>query len=176
MNINIIDIIVLIPFLWGAFKGFKNGFISEGGTVAALILGIWAAVRFSEQGGAIIQEYFSVSVQYKEIIAFASIFLIVVIISFFITKLLHNLFKAISLEWLNKLLGVVFGAGKYLIILAFLFFLIETMTIKYYAEPIAVLDESLFFKPMAEFAEMLLEGNITLPDIHIPSSNEMYSQ
>ena len=172
MNVHIIDIIVLIPILWGAFKGYKNGIISEGGTILALILGIWASVRFSSFGGNYIQKLFGASDQYKEIIAFSLIFIIVVILSFYITKLIHNLFKAIKLEWLNKLLGVAFGATKYLLILSFLFFITETLSQKYYKKPIPVFENSLFFKPLSSFAHSVLEGNICLPDIDFSFENK----
>ena len=164
MNINFIDILVLIPVLWGGFKGFKNGLISEGGTFFALILGVWASVSFSPQGGAFVQNSFGISDQYKEIVAFSIIFLVVVIISFFITKLLTNFFKAISLEWLNKLLGIVFGAGKYLLIISFLFFVIQTLANKYYQKPVPAFESSLCFKPLSNMAGSVLEGNIVLPD------------
>ncbi|MFO7869784.1 MAG: CvpA family protein [Bacteroidales bacterium] len=165
MNINYIDILVLVPVLWGGFKGFKNGFISEGGTVAALIFGIWAAVQFSKQGGNLLQEYFVIAPSYQDVVAFAIIFLAVVIVSFFVTKILHNIFKAISLEWLNKLLGIVFGTGKYIIILSFVFFLVQTLIQRYAQQSFDSLNQSLFFMPLVHFAEGLLEGSITLPDI-----------
>ncbi len=168
MNVNVLDLIVLIPVLWGAFKGFKNGVISEGGTIAALVLGIWASVSFSSIGADFVAEYLSVSEQYKEIVAFGVIFLVVVILSFFVTKILNSFFKAISLEWLNKLLGVVFGAGKYLVIISFLFFLINTMVHRYSNEEIKLLSESLFFEPLAKTAEMILDGNIAIPDFELP--------
>lgn len=169
MNINIIDIILLIPILWGGFKGFKNGLISEGGTVLALILGIWASIKFSTAGGTYVQSLFGFSDQYKEIVAFSIIFILVVILSFFITKLIHNFFKAIKLEWLNKILGIVFGAGKYLVIISFLFFITQTLIQKYHQKPVGVFENSLSFKPLANMAHSILDGNIRLPEIEFIS-------
>lgn len=164
MNINYIDILVLIPVLWGGFKGFKNGLISEGGTFFALILGIWAAMSFSAQGGDFVQNTFGISNEYKEIVAFSMIFLIVVILSFIITRLLTSFIKAISLAWLNKLLGVMFGAGKFLIMISFLFFVIKTITHTYYKKPVATFESSLCFNPLSNMAAYILEGNIALPN------------
>jgi membrane protein required for colicin V production len=163
MSFNFIDIFVLIPLLWGAFKGFKNGFISEGGTVIAIIIGIWASVKFAVAGGNFVAKYLFIGPQYQEIVAFSLIFLLVVILSFFVTKLIANFFKSISLEWLDKLLGILFGAAKYMIIIAFFFFLIDTIVQKYSTKKVESFEKSLFFKPLSHAAKALLDGNIKIP-------------
>ena len=73
MNFNFIDVFVLIPLLWGAFKGFRNGLISEGGTVLAIIIGIWASVKFASTGGIYVAKYLSIGPHYQEIVAFSLI-------------------------------------------------------------------------------------------------------
>ena len=45
---NYIDIFLLVPLLWGAFKGFKKGLIIEVVSLIALGLGIWGGVHFSD--------------------------------------------------------------------------------------------------------------------------------
>lgn len=164
---NYLDVIVLIPVLWGAYKGFSNGLISEGGTVLALVLGIWASVSFSETGGEYVAKFLSITGQYKEIVAFSLIFLIVVIICFIITRLLTKLFETIKLGWLNKLLGIVFGATKYIIVFAFVFFFIQTLVQRYYTEKVESFENSLFFNPLANSAKSLLEGTIQMPDLEL---------
>jgi len=44
---NYIDIIILAVLAWALFRGFKNGLFIEIASIAALILGIWGAIRFS---------------------------------------------------------------------------------------------------------------------------------
>lgn len=164
---NVIDYILIVPVLWGGFRGFKNGLISEGGTVLALVLGIWISVRFSDTFGEYMSQFFDVSEQYREVLAFTLLFLGVVILCFIITRLLVRFFEAIKLKWLDTLLGVLFGAFKYVIVLAFLCFLLHTLITRYSNKPIETTELSLFFKPMAHSAESLLEGNMVVP---IPQS------
>ncbi|MDR0940594.1 MAG: CvpA family protein [Bacteroidales bacterium] len=161
---NYLDFIVVIPVLWGMFKGFKNGLISEVGAVVSLIAGIWLAIKFSAQVGEFIASKTSITPQYQGIVAFALIFFVVVVLCFIITHILKSLFKAIRLAWLDKLLGTVFGAAKWVIIIAFIFFFSNTLIVRYYNEPIEVLETSLFFKPLATAAHNLLENGIQLPD------------
>jgi len=168
MNVNVLDVLVVIPILWGGFKGFKNGMISEGGTLLALILGIWASVSFSDSFGSYVEEYLSISNEYKEIVAFGTIFILVVIVSFMITSQFRKFFKAVSLEWLDKLLGIGFGAAKFLVIVAFIFFLINTLVDRYSSKEVKLLEESLFFKPLSASAKAILDGNIAIPEYNVP--------
>ena len=173
---NFLDIIVIIPVLWGAFKGFKNGLISEGGTIVALILGIWASVSFSSTLAHYIQEYTSVSPEYQQIAAFAVTFILVLIACFIITKIILRFCKAINILWLDKLLGIIFGMSKYLIILAFLFYLANTLIKTYARKPIEVVETSVLFKPLAETAESVISGKITVPQVQNPSFFEPFNQ
>ena len=46
---NFLDIIIAIPLVYGAYKGFRNGFIMEIFTILALFVGLYAAFTFSDQ-------------------------------------------------------------------------------------------------------------------------------
>ncbi len=162
---NFLDVIVLIPVLWGAFKGFKNGLISEVGTIAALILGIWAAINLSGTLSEYIQEYTSIAPEYQQITAFATTFVIVVVACFCITKIIVHFFKTIKILWLDKLCGIVFGMSKYLIVIAFLFYLANSLIESYATKPIEVVETSVLFKPMAKTAESFVSGKIKVPHI-----------
>lgn len=162
---NILDIIAIIPILWGAFKGFKNGLLTEGGTMIGLILGIWAAVHLSENFTKYIQEYTSISPDYQQIAAFAGTFLLALIACFIITRILLRFCKAINILWLDKVLGIAFGMSKYIIILAFIFFLINTLVKSYATKPVKTIEESILFIPLADVAESCIDGKITVPKI-----------
>ena len=162
---NILDIITVIPILWGAFKGFKNGLLTEGGTIIGLVLGIWAAMHLSNNFTKYVQEYTSISPEYQQIAAFAITFVVVLIVCSIITRILLRYCKAINILWLDKVLGIAFGMSKYIIILAFIFFLINTVIKSYATKPIETVEKSVLFKPLANAAESCLDGNITIPKI-----------
>ena len=169
---NYLDFAILIPVLWGMYRGFKNGFVGEIGALVALILGIWLASMFSAQGADFLAKHTELTPQYQEITAFALIFFIVVILCFVITKLLQRFFDALHLTWLDKTLGIVLGAAKWLIITAFLFFFVQTLVARYYQEPVGVFEKSRFFKPLAGAAHSALENNVKLPSTGLQPSIE----
>ena len=111
-----LDIILLIPLIWGFYKGFKKGFIIEVITFISLVLGVYAGLHFS----AIIVPHISnrVSAEYISIAAFLLIFIAVVVGLYFIGKLLDKLVDALSLSIVNKLAGGLLGALKYIVLVS----------------------------------------------------------
>ena len=71
---NYIDIILLILLVLSAINGFRKGLIEELAGLAALILGIWAALQFSGLVASLITEYFNYQSKYLPVIAFAVTF------------------------------------------------------------------------------------------------------
>ena len=45
---NYIDIIIIAILIWSVFRGFKNGLFIEIASIAALVFGIWGAIRFGK--------------------------------------------------------------------------------------------------------------------------------
>lgn len=164
---NYIDVILLIPLAWGAFKGFKNGLISELGTVVALLFGVWLAVLYSPSLAPVVLSKTSISEQYATIAAFATIFLCVVIISFILSKLITKFFKAIQLQWLNMIAGTIFGVLKYAIVLSFVCFFIHTLLSRFLDSPVVVLESSALYKLFNSFAAQLLHGKISIPNFNV---------
>ncbi len=119
----IIIAIILVAAIWGIFKGFVSQVIS----IAALVLGTLCASKFANLLTAKIIEWLKLEISQDtlKIIAFATIFILVVIIIQLIGKGIENLVKITTLGWVNRLLGLLFGALKAVIILGIAFSVIN---------------------------------------------------
>ena len=60
---NWIDTIIVIILLLALVMGFINGLVKEVASLAALILGIWGAIRFSSFTAAKLYDYFDMTGQ-----------------------------------------------------------------------------------------------------------------
>ena len=102
----IIAVIIVGAAIWGAFKGFVKRAIS----IAGVLLGIWCGFKFSAWLATQTKELLSLSMAQDtlEIIAFAVIFLVVLILTHFIGKGIEKIIKLSMLGWLNRLLGFLF--------------------------------------------------------------------
>jgi membrane protein required for colicin V production len=154
---NVLDIILLILILAAAVSGFSKGFFIELASIASLILGIWAAIGFSD----IVQQWLSHILSWSpsslKLIAFILIFIIVVIIVHLIAKLFENAIQAIALGIFSRLAGAVLGALKGAFILSVLLLVvtkIESFTTTIIPEQTK--KESKLYGPIDNFAPNIL--------------------
>ena len=160
---NWIDLIIVVLLIIALVKGFTDGFVKEVASLAALILGIWGAVRFSSFTAAKLYDWFDMSGQYVGIIAFMVTFGVIVVVIHFIGALADKLIETVSLGFLNRLLGIVFGVFKSVLILSVMFVILNVIDAKRPFLPKERIEESMFYNPIADIAPALFpiigEGN-----------------
>ncbi|MDR2979758.1 MAG: CvpA family protein [Bacteroidales bacterium] len=113
--LNWLDIAILVPLAWFAFIGLKNGLIRELVSMVALILGIFITMKFSD----VVAGWLG-NVQHVKTIAFFLTFIITLIGVHLIGKLFENIWKTVIPAFINHLFGLLFGAGKVLIVISVL--------------------------------------------------------
>ena len=155
---NWLDIIICIPLVWGLYKGITKGLVTELATMVALGLGIWSAMKFSELLSSYAREHWGWTSRYLPVISFCCILLAVLILVYFIAKLITRVVKAVALGWLNKILGAIFGVMKFALILSILFFVADAVEKSYPFISSSTKDGSLLYKPVAQIAPTLIPG------------------
>jgi len=115
---NIVDIIIIIPLIWGAYRGLKNGFLLEAATLAGLVAGIFFAVIAADVVGRIIVGLVNWNPIPFKFFAFVITFILIVIALKFIAKVIEQMLKAVSLNFINRLAGLVIGILKFAFILS----------------------------------------------------------
>ena len=146
---NWLDILILIPTAWYAYKGLKNGLICELASIIALILGVWATVHYSDVLAARMGEG-----QTYKIIAFAGIFIATLVLVHFAGKLVEKVVKLMISGFWNKLAGLLFGVAKVVIVFSVLLMFIEKVDTKQVILKPKFKDESFtykYVKPVAPF-------------------------
>ena len=151
----VFDIIFLIIFLWAIYKGYMRGFILQAATLAALILGIFGAIKFSGLTANVIIEKFHVNWEYMHLIAFAITFIGIVIGIHFLARIFEKLLQAISLNLINRLLGAVFNIFKYAFIISAILVVINGINRRTNFIPKETIDQSILYKPLSLLAPLL---------------------
>ena len=110
---NFLDIIIIICFIPALINGFRKGLVAQIVSIFSIVLGVWLSFKFSTVlsswiGGLIP----SATTALLNITSFTLIFIAVIFILFAIGKLIEASIRIIMLEWLNKLLGVLFSLIK----------------------------------------------------------------
>jgi membrane protein required for colicin V production len=122
---GILDIVFIIPIVWLAYIGFKKGLIVELSTLVALILGVFVSLHFSDITAELLTDLFDLKTKYLKLISFVLTFILVVIAVNLIGKLIERFINMVSLSFLNKSAGGVFGVLKAVVFLSLIVFFIE---------------------------------------------------
>jgi membrane protein required for colicin V production len=149
---NYVDIVLGILLILSALQGFSKGFVEELAGLVALILGIWAAIHFSDIVGQFLTTTFHMTFKHLNIIAFIVTFLIVVILVQIVGSMVNKMVKAISLGFLNRLAGLAFGAVKGALILSVLLVIFDKIDKDVHIISVDTKAESKLYTPIRNFA------------------------
>jgi membrane protein required for colicin V production len=155
---NFIDILILIPLIYAAYKGFKHGLIIEVFTLLALFVGLYAGIHFSDMIAAFLKKSFGWDSEYLPVISFTLVFLGIGAMVYFAGKTIEKMIKVISLTPINKLFGVVFGFLKALYLISVVIVLLESYDEKGNFFPQEKKDASLLYNPVKKVSEITVPG------------------
>jgi membrane protein required for colicin V production len=153
---NVIDIIIAVILIFAAVRGFMTGLFSAVASLVAIVAGVFCAIHYSYyveyQLNDSVLEW---SHQTNKIVAFAVTFLFVILTIIFLGKLLTKLADITALGLLNKILGGIFGALKWSLLLSVIFLLFDKFnkTIPFVEKE--TLDNSVFYHPVKSMVPTL---------------------
>lgn len=113
---NWIDILVLIPLAWFAFRGLKNGLIMEVASLVAIIGGGWLTVRYAPVIAAKLGGSLTV-----EIVTFIVFFFFILLSVHYIAVFISKIVKLVIPGWVDHIFGALFGAVKVILVFGILF-------------------------------------------------------
>lgn len=155
---NYIDIILIVPLLWGLYKGFTKGLIIEAASIIALGLAVWGGIKFSDFLTVYMQEHFDWKTKYLPVVSFSVLFLGILIGVYAIAKLLEKVVKAVALGFVNKLAGGLFGMLKFGLIMSILIFVLNAIEKSVPFIPAGIKKESLLYEPVGKIAPLVIPG------------------
>jgi len=148
---NYLDIIIVVPLLYGLIKGFSNGLVKEITGLLGLIIGVYVAINFSSYLHPRFTEFLGGYEQFVPIISFVTLLFVSILVIKLLGYFLDKLTKALALGIISRILGAIFGFFKIVVIFSFLLFivteyrLINTQTQK----------ESVLLKPLQDVAAII---------------------
>ncbi len=152
LKMNWLDLIIVVILIIALVRGFTDGLVKEVAALAALILGIWGAIRFSSFTAGKLYEWFDMSGNFVGIISFLITFGVIVIIIHFIGIIADKIIDTASLGFLNRLLGMLFGMFKTVLILSVFFVILNAIDARRSFLPKTAIEQSKFYNPIADIA------------------------
>ena len=148
----ILDIVLLIVFIFAGFNGYKKGLIGQAAGLVGLLLGIWGAIHFSEFTADFLIDRWSFNSPYLPLISFAITFVVILVAVYFIGKLAEGIVNLVFLGIINKLLGVAFGVLKTALILSVILLLLGKVSGKVRVIPDNFGEDSFLYGPVERLA------------------------
>ncbi len=145
---QLIDIIILFPFLWFLFKGLSHGLIKELFSTIALFAGIYLAIHFSSWVGKIIASMFNSHSPYFNLITFAITFLLALFLMKLGSVAADKFFSKTGLGWVNKIGGLVVGLCKGILIVGSVVYFLNQFDSKNVLISASTKEKSLLFTPL----------------------------
>ncbi len=153
---NYIDLVICIPLVWGLYKGFTKGLIIEAASLVAFGLGVWGGVHFSDFVAQQINDLFHWKSPYLPVVSFGITFLCIIILVYFVAKLVQKLVKGMALGGINKVGGAVFGAMKFAMVLSVIIFVMDAIEKSYPLISLKTKEGSVLYKPIGKIAPTLI--------------------
>ena len=145
---SIVDILILIPLGYAAWKGFQHGIIIEVFTLLALLVGIYAGIHFSDVTANWMKNSLGWDSEYLPAIAFTISFLGIGAMVYFAGKMIEQVVKVTNLAPINKAFGIVFAVLKMTYFVSVFLVLLESYDEKGDFLPPSMKEKSLLYNPI----------------------------
>ena len=145
---SIVDILILIPLGYAAWKGFQHGIIIEVFTLLALLVGIYAGIHFSDVTANWMKNSLGWDSEYLPAIAFTITFLGIGAMVYFAGKMIEQFVKITNLTPINKAFGIVFAVLKMTYFVSVFMVLLESYDEKGDFLPPSMKEKSLLYNPI----------------------------
>ncbi len=123
MSLNYVDIILLLPMLFGLVRGLFKGFIREVLGLTAIVLGIAASYYYADDLASYLRISLPDAGAWLDIVSYATIFTLTLIAMNLIARYLTKVSKLMALGLINRLAGGIFGFAKIVLILMLILYL-----------------------------------------------------
>lgn len=155
---NYIDLFVLVLLAYAVFKGLNTGLMLQASSLAAIVLGVYAAVKLSGITADYLGDWINVNGEMLFLISLAITFIAVFILVNLVGHALDKFLKVVQLSLLNKAMGVVFSVFKTAIIFGIIFAFADRIDYRYPFLPKGTRENSFFFVPLASVARGIFTG------------------
>ncbi|MCK9218809.1 MAG: CvpA family protein [Bacteroidales bacterium] len=164
---NFFDFVLLVLILLFIVHGYRKGIIISLAGIAALILGIYAAVHFSNYLDATLLEHVKPSRKWLPILSFSITFLLVLFGVILVGKLTEKVVDIVGLGFLNRLGGALLGLVKGAILVSIFIFILSCIDPKEKWMTSKDKQGSFFYSPVSKVFPKLMKligGDIKFPN------------
>ncbi len=122
---NIFDIIVVVILSFCLIRGFLIGMVRQISSIVGVLAGFFAGIRYYPLLVGYLDGWIHTP-GYRDIAAFMILFCSIFILVILLAWVIHYLMKVSKIGWMDRVLGVIFGAAKAILVGAILLVALTT--------------------------------------------------
>jgi membrane protein required for colicin V production len=162
---NYIDMFILVLLAFAIYRGYTRGFIMQLSLLAALSIGIIAALKLSGFTARQIEGHVQISSESLYLVSVGITFAIVFVGVNLLGKLVEKVVESAELSFLNRIMGVVFGVAKVVLISGVILVYVNRVDRRVSILPKYSREHSLFYKPFTTVVKAIF------PSLRGPEDN-----
>ncbi len=159
--LNATDYSILFIAGFSVVISLFRGFVREAISLASWILAFWIAFHFTEPLGALLSTYIQ-QATLRVGLAFFTLLIVSLIIGSMVNFLFGQLVLKTGLSGTDRMVGVVFGFGRGVLIIAILLLMVSLTTFpqsKWWKTSLLIP----YFKPIVVWLQQFIPNNINFP-------------
>lgn len=149
---NIIDLIVCLVLALAVWSGWRQGFIVQICSLAAIVAGIWLASRFGQELGT----WLRLDDEVAGIGGFIAVFVVTILLVAIAGRAIRKLFHFAGFGMADIVLGIAVSAVKYLLVLSVLFSAFDALNVDYSLVERRTIEQSRSYKPVMGLSASVL--------------------
>lgn len=154
---NTLDIILLLLFIPGIIHGLAKGLMEQAVSLVGIVLGALLAYKYYTQMGAWLGGFWNTSETVLNIIGFAIILILTLVVVLLLAKIITKIVDMASLGWLNRVLGMVLSLFLTAFVLGVLAMVFEALNGQFnFVHDSKLLEESVVYPLLKDFAQTVL--------------------
>jgi membrane protein required for colicin V production len=126
-----IDIALALIVLFGAYRGYKDGFLMGLISLVAVILGVFLGFKLMDVGMDFLHEHFNADDKMLPYISFFVVFIIVVVLVTLLGKSIRNSIDKTFLGRVDEYMGLLLGAFKTIFMLSIVLWIADSLKYKF---------------------------------------------
>lgn len=120
MEISWLDIVILLPVVYGLGHGLLRGFVREFTSLFIVVGGVLAGKFFAPKFASFILSAMNMPERVALLLAYVLLFVGVALVCKLLARLITAFLRKVDLNWLNRLVGAVLGATVWALIVSLL--------------------------------------------------------
>jgi membrane protein required for colicin V production len=123
---EVIDLVLAVPLLYGMYRGFRKGFLMEVVNILALVLALIGGFKLMDQAMVVLVDVFGKPGPFLPFLAFILVFIGIVLGVNILGRAMKGLIGLTILGSVDKFIGSLIGLLKYAFAVSLVLWLIDT--------------------------------------------------